>query len=61
MTGKTGRTSSRGWGRSPWTAPPRSMPVVEDCGIPSAEGGGQLGVSTSVVSKMIRRRKSNSI
>jgi len=34
--------------------------MVEDCGIPLAEAGRQLGVSTSAVSKMIRRRKSNS-
>jgi len=35
--------------------------LVEDCGIPLAEAGRQLGVSTSAVSKIIRRRKSNSI
>jgi len=34
--------------------------LVEDRGIPLAEAGRQLGVSTSAVSKMIRRRKSNS-
>lgn len=34
---------------------------IEDCGIPVAEAGRELGVSTSAVSKMIRRRKSNSI
>ena len=35
--------------------------LVEDCGIPLAEADRQLGVSTSAVSKIIRRRKSNSI
>jgi putative transposase len=35
--------------------------LVEDCGIALAEVGRQLGVSTSAVSKIIRRRKSNSI
>jgi putative transposase len=35
--------------------------LVEDCGIPLAEVARQLGVSTSAVSKIIRRRKSNSI
>jgi putative transposase len=34
--------------------------LVEDCGIPLAEAGRQLGVSTSAVSKIIRRRKRNS-
>jgi hypothetical protein len=33
---------------------------IEDCGIPLAEAARQLGVSTSAVSKMIRRSKSNS-
>jgi len=36
-----------------------AMWLVEDCGIPLAEAGRQLGVTTSAVSKMIRR-KSNS-
>jgi len=35
--------------------------LVEDCGIPLAKAGRQLGVSTSAVSKIINRRKSNSI
>jgi hypothetical protein len=35
--------------------------LVEDFGIPLAEAGRQLGVSTSAVSKIIRRTKSNSI
>jgi len=34
---------------------------IKRCGIPLAEAGRQLGVSTSAVSKTIRRRKSNSI
>jgi putative transposase len=38
-----------------------SLWMVEDCGIPLAEAGRQLGVSTSAVSKIIRRRNSNSI
>jgi putative transposase len=35
--------------------------LVEDCGIPLAEVGRQLGVSTSAVSKIIRRKKSYSM
>ena len=35
--------------------------LVEDCGLPLAETGRQLGISTSAVSKIIRRRESNSI
>jgi putative transposase len=35
--------------------------LAEDCRIPLAEAGRQLGVSTSAVSKIIRRRKGNSI
>jgi hypothetical protein len=35
--------------------------IVDDCGIPLAEANRQLGISTSAVSKMIRRRKSTSI
>ena len=38
-----------------------SLWLVEDCGIPLAEAGRQLGVSTSAVSKIIHRRRSNSI
>jgi len=33
---------------------------IEHCGIPLAEAGCQLGVSTSAVSKIIHRRKNNS-
>jgi hypothetical protein len=33
--------------------------LVEDCGIPLAEAGRQLGVTTSAVSKMIRRRSNS--
>ena len=35
--------------------------LVEDCWIPLAEAGRQLGVSASAVSKIIRRRNNNSI
>jgi hypothetical protein len=35
--------------------------IVENCGIPAAETGRQVGVSSSAMSKMIRRGKSNSI
>jgi putative transposase len=34
--------------------------LVEDCGIPLAEAARQLGISTSAVSKILRRRKSYS-
>jgi len=34
---------------------------IEDCGIPLAEAGRQLGVSASAVSKIISQRKSNSL
>jgi hypothetical protein len=52
------------WGLGPYSVggviTKLALWLVEDCGIPLAEAGRQSGVSTSAVSKIIRRRKSNS-